>query len=199
MRLENAFEVDAPPEAAWGLLMDVPRVIPCMPGTELTETVDDSNWKAKMTVKLGPVSLAFATDVTRENVDDTARSATLSARARELRGRGGGRATIVSTLVPLDGGTRVEIVTDLTLSGAVAQYGRGMVQDVSSQLTKRFAECLQAQLGSAPGPAAGDQPAPVPVQPVSGLPLALGALQRAVGRFFRRLAPRGQPNERRQS
>jgi hypothetical protein len=71
--------------------MDVPRVIPCMPGTELTEAVDDANWKAKMTVKLGPMSFAFATDVKREEADEAARRARLSARAREERGRGGGQ------------------------------------------------------------------------------------------------------------
>ena len=59
MKLENSFQVSAPRQDAWELLMDVPRIIPCMPGAELTETVDDSNWKAQMSVKLGPISLAF--------------------------------------------------------------------------------------------------------------------------------------------
>ena len=190
MRLENTFEVPAPPEAAWDLLMDVPRVIPCMPGAELTEAVDESTWKAKMSVKLGPMSFAFATDVKREDTDEDARRAKLSARAREMRGRGGGQATIESALAPVDGGTRVHIVTDLTLSGPVAQYGRGMVQDVAAQLTSRFADCLKAELApreereAAPG--APPPPPPRP-QPVSGLPLVLGALKRAlIGLLTRR-------------
>ena len=106
--------------------MDVPRVIPCMPGATLTETVDDSNWKAKLNVKLGPISLAFDTDVKREETDEAARRATLSAKARESRGRGAAQATIVSALSQLDGGTRVDVTTDLMLTGAVAQYGRGI-------------------------------------------------------------------------
>ena len=189
MKLENSFEVPAPPDSAWDLLMDVPRVIPCMPGAELTETVDESTWKAKMNVKLGPISLTFATDVKRDEIDEAARRATLSAKARELRGRGGGQATIESSLTPVNGGTRVDIVTNLTLSGAVAQYGRGMVADVSTQLVSRFADGLKAQLDSSPSGEDGAEapsPAPAPAQPVAGLPLLLGALGRAIVRIFKR-------------
>jgi uncharacterized protein len=191
MKLENTFEVPAPPEQAWELLMDVPRVIPCMPGAELTETVNDSTWKAKMTVKLGPMSFAFATDVKHEEANAAARRAKLSARARELRGRGGGQATIESTLTPVDGGTRVEIFTDMTLSGAVAQYGRGMVEDVAGQLIDQFADCLKTQLAPAAAqPEARASPAAAPARaepkPVEGLPLILGALRRAIARLFKR-------------
>jgi uncharacterized protein len=146
MRLENSFEVPAPPERAWALLIDLPRVIPCMPGATLDETVDDSTWKATMAVKLGPISLSFNTDVKREEIDEAMGRAKLSARARESRGRGNAQATIESSLSPQNGGTRVDIVTDLSLSGPVAQYGRGLVEDVSSQLVTRFADCLKAQL-----------------------------------------------------
>ena len=205
MRMENSFEVPAPPERAWELLMDVPRVVPCMPGAELTETVDDSTWKAKVGVKFGPISLSFATDVKRDEVDEAGRRAALSARARELRGRGGGQAKIQSTLVPVDGGTRVEIVTDLTLSGAVAQYGRGMVEDVSAQLIRRFAECLEGELSPGPeGPPdeLGEEPPPPTeprapaAEPLAGLPLAVGALRRSVARLLRELASRIEPSER---
>jgi carbon monoxide dehydrogenase subunit G len=189
MKLENTFEVPAPPEQAWELLMDVPRVIPCMPGAELTETVDDSTWKAKMRVKLGPMSFDFATDVKREEADVDAQRAKLSARARELHGRGGGQATIESTLTRVDGGTRVQIVTDMSLSGAVAQYGRGMVEDVAGQLVGRFADCLRTQLVPAAEETRATRAAaasPAPAKPVAGFPLILGALRRAIARFFRR-------------
>jgi carbon monoxide dehydrogenase subunit G len=187
MRLENSFEVPAPPERAWELLMDVPRVIPCMPGTELTETVDDSRWKAKMTVKLGPMSFAFATDVSREEIDEAARRARLSANARETRGRGGGRATIDSTLVPLDGGTRVEIVTDLALSGAVAQYGRGMVEDVSSRLVTSFADCLKRELTAEPAGADAGPAEPPAAKPISAVSLALGVFRSRIRDLIERL------------
>jgi uncharacterized protein len=189
MRLENSFEVPAPPEQAWELLMDVPRVIPCMPGAKLTETVDDSNWKATMTVKLGPIGLQFATDVKREEADEAARRATLSARAREVRGKGGGQATIESSLTPVEGGTRVDIVTDMTLAGAMAQYGRGMVEDVSRQLVSTFADCLRGQL-TAETPEAAEAAAAGQAKPVSGLRLGAGALARSFRRLLQRLVRR---------
>ena len=182
MRLENSFEVAAPPEQAWALLIDVPRIIPCMPGAKLDETVDDANWKATVAVKLGPISLSFKTDVRREETDEAARHAKLSAKAREARGRGNASATIESSLTPQNGGTRVDIVTDLQLTGAVAQYGRGLVQDVSSQIVTQFADCLRAQLAASPQEAA----AAVEEQsrPVGGLRLGLSALWRSIRRLF---------------
>ena len=113
MRLENSFEVPAPPEAAWDLLMDMPRVIPCMPGAKLDETVDDSNWKATVQVKLGPIGLTFATDVERTEADEAARRVVLKAAARDVRNRGRAEATIESSLAPANGATRVDLVTDL--------------------------------------------------------------------------------------
>lgn len=185
MKLENSFEVAAPPERAWELLMDVPRVVPCMPGATLTEVVDDSHWKAKMAVRLGPIGLTFATDVAREEVDDAARRVLLAAKAREVRNRGRAQATIESRLSPRDGGgTRVELATDLTLSGPAAQYGRGMIQDISSQLVTSFAECLEAQLAASPDEA--EAAVAAQAQPVSGLSLALGALRRMLARIFGR-------------
>jgi carbon monoxide dehydrogenase subunit G len=184
MKLENSFDVPGPPETAWDLLLDVPRVVPCMPGAELTEVVDDSNWKAKMSVKLGPISLVFATDVARTEVDEAARRVVLSASGRELRGRGQARATVDSSLAASNGGTRVDIVTDLSLSGPAAQYGRGIVADVSEQLVGRFADCLRAQLDAEPEQA---EAAVAEVsKPVSGLRLGLAALWRAITRPFRR-------------
>ena len=185
MKLENSFEVPTPPERAWALLMDVPRIIPCMPGATLDQAVDEENWKATMAVKLGPISLSFKTDVKREESDEAARRAKLSARAREVRGRGNASATIESSLTPQNGGTKVDIVTDLQLAGPVAQYGRGLVQDVSSQLIGQFADCLKKQLAAAtPDEAA----AAVAEQsrPVSGLRLGLAALWHALVRLFRR-------------
>jgi carbon monoxide dehydrogenase subunit G len=188
VKLESSFEVPVPPAEAWELLMDVPRVIPCMPGATLTETVDDSTWKATVDVKLGPISLTFLTDVRRGSTDESARRASLSAQAREARGRGVAHATIESSLAALDGGTRVDVTTDLTLSGAVAQFGRGIVQDVSEQLVQSFADSLKAQLVAPPEEreaAVADQ---AMARPVEGIELGLGALRRALGRLARKAA-----------
>jgi carbon monoxide dehydrogenase subunit G len=181
VRIENSFDVAAPVDEAWALLMDVPRVIPCMPGAQLAETLGDDRWKATMAVKLGPISLTFDTNVTREVADGDARRAVLAADAREAKGRGSAKATIESTLESNDGGTRVDIVTDLTLAGPVAQYGRGLVQSVAAQLTASFASCLQQQLAPSPEedgatPAATAPEAPAASPPVSGLRLGLNAL-----------------------
>jgi uncharacterized protein len=188
VKLENSFDVDAPPETAWALLMDVPRVIPCMPGAKLLETVDDSHWKAQMDVKLGPIGLSFATDVAREAADDAARVAKLSARARETRGRGGGQASIESTLTPTEDGTHVDILTDLTLSGPVAQYGRGLIEDVSRRLVGSFAECLRAQLTATTSDEVEAATA-AQARPVAGVRLGLRALVSSVARRFRRPRP----------
>jgi uncharacterized protein len=185
LRLENSFEVPAPPDAAWDLLLDVPRVVPCMPGAELTEVVDDSNWKAKVAVKLGPVSLTFDTAVKLVEADEAARKVTLSADGRELRGRGAARATVESSLALVNGGTRVDIVTDLRLTGPAAQYGRGLVTDVSSQLIDRFAECLKAQLDT-PDTARADEAVAEAAKPVGGLRLGLAAIWRSIRRLFNR-------------
>lgn len=189
MRIENSFEVPASTGAAWELLNDVPRVVPCMPGAELVETVDpDSHWKARVRVKLGPISLSFLADVRREHTDEDARSVRLATQAREERGRGNASATIESSLVAVDGRTRVDIVTDLTMTGAVAQYGRGLVQDVAGQLTRSFAACLEQQLAAEPEQAQAAVAAQA--KPVSGLALGVRALGNAVGRLVRRLIRR---------
>jgi uncharacterized protein len=202
VRLENTFRVPAPPEEAWRLLNDVPAVVPCMPGAELTEVVGDNAWKATVHVKLGPIKLEFRTDVTREEADEAAKRVVLASKGREARGRGGAQARIESSLADEGGETNVTIVTDLTLQGAVAQYGRGVVADVSAQLTKQFADCLaekltsspaapepaaESALASEPAPAADPPrtpaPAPAPaVKPVGGLALLWRAL---LGRFRR--------------
>jgi carbon monoxide dehydrogenase subunit G len=179
MRLENSFEVAASRDTAWNLLMDVPRVVPCMPGAQLTETVDDSNWKAKVSVKLGPIALQFAADVARTEVDTAGNRVVLTTSAREVRGRGGAQAAIESKLTELGPAhTRVDVVTDLSLSGSVAQYGRGIVQDVAGQMVGTFADCLQKQLvGSEDEAQAAVEQAS---KPISGLRLGGEAATRAV-------------------
>jgi uncharacterized protein len=186
MRIENSFDVPASPEAAWELLMDVPRIIPCMPGATLDEVVADDAWKATMQVKLGPIRLTFATNVRREEVDDAERRVKLAADAREVRNRGNAKATIESSLTGNESGTHVDLVTELALTGAVAQYGRGMIEDISSQLVSTFAECIKGQLGAEPEEA--EQAVATQQKPVSGLALFFGAFRRALRRHARSVA-----------
>src|SRR6266568_3808701 len=162
MRLENSFEVPASVEQSWRLLNDVPCVVPCMPGAELVEVISENAWKAKLHVKLGPIALQFLAEVTRERMDESAGVVVLAAKAREAKGRGSAEATIESTLAASGGGTRVDIVTELALRGAVAQYGRGVVGDVASRLTATFADCVAGKLADGPGrsPEPVAEPAP---------------------------------------
>jgi carbon monoxide dehydrogenase subunit G len=184
MRLENSFHVPASVEQAWRLLNDVPSVVPCMPGAELVEVVDENTWKAKLHVKLGPIALQFLADVAREQIDEAGGRVVLAVKAREAKGRGSADATIESTLAGADGGTQVGIVTELTLRGAVAQYGRGVVADVASRLTAQFADCIAGKLADSPSPSPSPEPT-AGTAPIGGLRLLLGALWRSLFRRSR--------------
>jgi carbon monoxide dehydrogenase subunit G len=197
MLIENSFDVSAPIDHVWSYLQDIERVVPCMPGAELTETIDESNWKGKVTIKLGPVSMAFAGKVTLEELDEAAHRAVLKASGMEQRGKGAASATITSTLEEAPEGTRVKIVQDLKVSGQAAQFSRGMMQDVSNKLTQQFADCLQKNMQAEeqvePGVEPGAEPGPMATaQPVQGIRLGLGALWQAVLRFFSRLFGRSR-------
>jgi len=148
MRIENAFVVAADVEDVWAYVLDVEKVAPCMPGAELTEVVDGTTWKGKVAVKLGPVSMSFAGTVKMQERDDQAHRVVLKADGREQRGRGAASATVVATMEAAEGGTSVGFQQDLTITGAAAQYGRGMIQDITARLTKEFADCLQANIGA---------------------------------------------------
>jgi carbon monoxide dehydrogenase subunit G len=193
MRLENSFVVAAPPAEVWGLLNDVPRVVPCMPGAELTETVDENSWKGLVHVKLGPISLQFGTDVVRQSVDEAARTVVLVTDAREVRNRGSAHATIESALTEDGEATKVDIVTEVELKGTVAQYGRGVVPDIAAQLTKQFAanlaQLIESDRVAEPPPSgepAQDQASRADVKPVSGVRLGLRAVWSSIARLFRR-------------
>jgi uncharacterized protein len=187
MRLENSFEVAAPVNDAWSLLNDVPKVLPCMPGAELVEVVSENAWKARMHVRLGPISLQFLTEVSREEIDEHAGRVVLVTRSREAKGRGSADARIESAMSATDAGTKVDVFTDLELHGAVARYGRGVVAEVASTLTRQFADRLADQLsdGGSPGvanvgeDAGGHSEGPAP-KPVHGVRLAVRALLRSI-------------------
>jgi hypothetical protein len=147
MKVQNEFEVAEAREAVWSLLMDVPRVVPCVPGARLVETQADDRWRADLSVALGPVTMTFDADITREQVDEATGFVRLVVKAREKHGRGGATAEVESTVAQTGESTRVTVVTNLRLQGAVARMGRSeIVEEVSQQMTDAFAGCLKATL-----------------------------------------------------
>jgi carbon monoxide dehydrogenase subunit G len=166
MEFDNSFDVPLSPAQAWSVLMDIPRIAPCMPGAELTEVVDPQNFGGKISVRLGPVSLAFAGRVQIDSMDEVNHSARVKAQGNDAKGRGAANATATFRIEPAGTGSKVLIHTDLMLSGAVAQYGRGvgMIQATAGQIINQFAGNLRAQLGQqAPAPAPPPaRPAPEP-------------------------------------
>jgi uncharacterized protein len=144
--IENEFEVPAPADAVWRYVLDVERIAPCMPGAHLTEVIDEDHFKGKLTVKLGPVSLSFAGSVTVLVRDEEERRVELKATGMEQRGKGSATALITAWVQDAGGGTTVRFKQDITVSGAVAQFSRGMMQDVSGKLTKTFADCLKTNI-----------------------------------------------------
>jgi uncharacterized protein len=200
MEFDNSFEVPLAVEDAWRVLMDIRRIAPCMPGAELTEVVDDRTYKGRIAVRLGPVALAFAGTVKFEEIDESAHRARVSAQGSDAKGRGAANAAAAFHLEPAgNGGTKVLVHTNLTLSGAVAQYGRGVgiIQITAGQIITQFANNLKAQLalqgavasaanaGAAPTPAASASPpgvpasastaAPAPSAPAASAQLAVAA------------------------
>jgi uncharacterized protein len=151
MEFDNSFEVPLPVDEAWKLLMDIRRIAPCLPGAELTEVVDDRTYKGKVGVRLGPVSLAFAGTVKFDEIDDAAHRAKISAQGSDAKGRGAANATAMFHLESVSGGSKVLVHTNLTLSGAVAQYGRGVgiIQVTAAQIITQFANNLKAQFAPA--------------------------------------------------
>jgi len=147
VKVENAFEVPDRRAAVWALLMDVPRVVPCVPGATLTASQSEDRWRAELAVTLGPVAMSFDADITRESADEAAGLVALAVRALEQKGRGAATATARSHVEDAGGATRVTVSTDLRLQGAVARVGRQeIVEEVSQQITDAFARCLQAML-----------------------------------------------------
>src|SRR6184192_1885988 len=148
MEFDNSFEVPLPPADAWKVLLDIKRIAPCMPGAELTEVLDPNTYKGKIGVRLGPVALTFAGIVKFEQIDGQAYTARVAAQGTDAKGRGGANAASVFRLEPAGGGSKVLVHTSLTLSGAVAQYGRGVgiIQATAAQLMNEFARRLREQL-----------------------------------------------------
>jgi uncharacterized protein len=185
IKVESTFVVSAPVDDAWRFLIDVPRVVPCMPGTELTEALDDRRFRATARLRVGPVELAFGGEGELYDVDPASRTAKLRAKGRDTKGRGAFQAEMAFGLTPRGEETLARVDADLTLSGSVAQYGRGagIVKGVAEQLTAQFAQNLSARITAGRG-AGGEAATPRRAEAVSGLALLWATLKTMLRRWF---------------
>jgi hypothetical protein len=211
VEIENQFEVAAPPDRVYSFLLDVNRVVTCMPGAELSEVVDPTTFKGKVRIKVGPITVSYNGTASISERDEAARTATLKADGRETSGPGSARATAHMSVIDAGGGTStVRLVTEFTVAGRIANFGRGVMEDVSKRLISQMADCIKANLETAEEPApqpstaangAGPVPAPAsaapapapapaatttaaPAQPVNALGLFFAVLWGRIRRLF---------------
>ena len=153
MELQHSFSVPVDVDRAWAVLVDIEQVAPCMPGAAL-DTVDGDEFTGSVKVRLGPIGITYKGKARFVEKDQVAHRAVIDAQGKDARGNGTASATVTATLHPQDDGTRVEVNTDLAITGKPAQFGRGVMVDVGNKLIGQFADCLAGKLAQADGPAA---------------------------------------------
>ena len=193
MELHHEFTVPADPDRAWETLLDLDRVGSCFPGATVTEATDDA-FSGTVKVKLGPIALVYAGSGTFTERDAAARRAVIEAKGKDKRGNGTAGATVTLQLAPDGEGTRVDVVTDLAITGKPAQFGRGAMQDVSDKLLRQFVECIEGQFTAATDePAAADGVpvvAPVGDYATPGTPAGAGPVPASAPAPAARSAPK---------
>ena len=198
MKLENEFRVSVPIDRAWEVLTDIPLITPCLPGATLTDHEADE-YKGKIKIKVGPVTADYSGSAVFVQRDEAARHVEISASGRDSRGSGNASATIIADMSTDGDGTKVSITTDLKISGKVAQFGKGMIAEVSGKLIDQFVDCIEQELlgeavidlvaaesAAAPGAAA---PAVAPAQPRPQQAEALDLMEYAGNSVYKRLVP----------
>jgi carbon monoxide dehydrogenase subunit G len=197
MEITKTFTINAPPAAVWAFLTDPQRVARCLPGAAIGQKLDDKTYTGTMLVKVGPISSSYKGKVTFERLDASTRTAEIRASGQDVRGKGGADLNLTSTLREVaPGKTEVTAVSQVNITGLLAQMGRGMVQDVSDQIFQIFSERMRGELeaaGASP-PGATTAPSPSPSAPPAVAPaldvMTLGgtAARRAALRLVRRPA-----------
>lgn len=194
--IEKQFSVDAPISTVWDFLTDPHKVAACLPGASITEQVDERTFRGKIDLKVGPVSSSYKGKITFERLDQDAGFAELTGRGQDVRGRGGADMKMTSRLVEHDGTTDVNVASEVTVTGILAQFGRGMIQDVSDQIFQTFTDRMRAELEPAMAGAVTDASAPSVGSAATSPPAARESLDvvalgtsvagRAMGRLLRR-------------
>jgi carbon monoxide dehydrogenase subunit G len=193
MLIKNDFEVAEPVEKVWQFFGNIPQVATCLPGAELTEDLGGEKYKGTVAIRMGPVRLQFAGTAGVAERDEAARRIVVEAAGADEKGRGQASMTVTATLARSGRGTSVDVTQDLQLSGAAAQYGRGMISDVSSVLMHDFSVNMQDRISRIERGESADQIAAATASPASGLALGLRAARMALARVFRRFFLPYQP------
>jgi carbon monoxide dehydrogenase subunit G len=167
MEFQNTFQVAAPIEEVWDLLLDVERIAPCMPGASVLEQTGDDAYKVAVRVRLGPMTMNYKGDVEILERDAGVHQATMRAKAKEARGQGTASANIRMALHPQDGGTAASIITEMQMSGKAAAMGQGVIKDVAASLTDTFAQNLADMIESGGRAAEPVAPAAATVAPAA--------------------------------
>src|SRR4051794_7225905 len=181
VKLENEFTVPASIDEAWAFLLDVPRVAPCLPGATVEEGGDDGEYQGAMKIKIGPITASYKGTVKIQEADEANHRVAMRAQAKDARGQGTAAATITSTMEETAEGTKVHVETDMRVTGPAAQFGRGVMQDVSAKLMTRFADCLAEHMsgGGAEPEAAPEAAAEEAPKTSDGVPSASSGVSTA--------------------
>jgi len=193
MDLRHEFEVGVPIAEAWNILTDLERIAPCLPGAQLTE-VEGDVYRGQVKVKVGPILAQFKGQASFVSRDDASYTATLKGEGRDTGGKGNASALITANLQSVDATrTKCVVTTDLTISGKVAQFGRGALADVSDKLLAQFTDNLNSLITSAPAesaPAPASEPQPSGVRQIESAEVApLDLLDAAGSTIAKRLVP----------
>jgi carbon monoxide dehydrogenase subunit G len=186
MLIKNEFEVAEPVEKVWQFFDNIPQVAACLPGAELTEDLGDEKYKGKVAVRMGPVKLQFAGTADITERDQAAKRVVVHASGADEKGRGQASMVVTATLVRAGRGTKVGVSQDLQLSGAAAQYGRGMIADVSAIMMRDFAVNMQNRIERIERGESAEQIAAATAAPAKGFTLGMRAALMALSRVFRR-------------
>ncbi len=184
MLISQSFDIAQPIDAVWKFFDDIPQVAASIPGANLTNEITKEHYEGDVIVSAGPVKLEFAGTALVKSRDDAKKVLVLDASGADKKGRGAASALLTASLSPIASGTKVSLSLDLTISGAAAQYGRGLVNDVTAVLVNSAAENMSNRMdaiskGLDPNSVAGAKSA-------SGLSIGLNAAKRAVSRVFAR-------------